>query len=322
MNTERIQMNAARWVIMSLSMCFVFSELPVAAWAADEQVMLVSVTNPAPDKLPTLGVFQSEKELRVAASFPNVPGFTCDSWCYESAMDCVGIAALDGGRLELRHRDHNNPDVIYVTMITPRPGSVEFLARPELASGAKGPLPDSLQAPNLCWQLKRAANFASAPEPYPDFVKRCFIFTEKGRTYLGDTDRKLIPCRPATDKENNPPWVQMYVGTWQQAPKTTATSWADYSADKYVSTIIGAVSRDDKYLAAIVSDTSQAMCQAWHDCMHNNASWAPASAEPQERVWRVVIYAMENDPAALVQRALSDFPSLKPVPITADAPKH
>jgi hypothetical protein len=267
-------------------------------------------------------VYQEGKELRVSASFPNVPGFACDSWCYEAAMDCVGIAALDGGRLELRHRDRNNPDAIYVTTITPCPGSVEFLARPELASGAKGPLPDSLQAPNLCWQLKRAAGFASAPDPYPDFIKRCFIFTDKGRTFLGNTDRKLIPCRPATDKENNPPWVQMYVGTWQQAPEVSATSWASYSADKYVSPIIGAVSRDAKYLAAIVTDSPPVMCQAWHDCMHNNASWEPSSAEPKDRVWRVVVYAMENSPAALVQKALADFPDLKPVPVTVDVPKR
>jgi len=53
----------------------------------------VTAKNPDPQRLPTLSVYNDDKFSRgkvltmVAATFPNVPGFTCDSWCYESAVD-------------------------------------------------------------------------------------------------------------------------------------------------------------------------------------------------------------------------------------------
>ncbi len=303
--------------------------LPDQCQALDEPPMVITAKNPAPDKLPTLGVYVAKPwkdyppELRVSVTFPNLPGFTCDCWCYEAEMDCVGVQALDGGVLELRHRDRKDPRIVYVTTITPREGAVDFVAHPQLASGATGPLPDSLQTLHMCWQLKGAPDFASAPDPYPEFVKRCFIFTEKGRTFLDKTNRKLIPSRPATDKENNPPWVQMYVGTWQEPPaKTTPESRADYSDDRYTTTVIGAVSRDGKYLAALASDSANVMCQAWHDCMRNSATWRSHDAPPEKRTWRVTLYAMENDSAALIKRAREDFPQLHPAPVTADAPAN
>ncbi len=311
---------------MSALLLCAFPQLGWAADKPDKPDMLITAPNPDPGKLPTLAVYAAKPwpntplELRVAATFPNVPDLVCDCWCYESEMDCVGILALDGGRIELRHRDRREPRIVYVTTITPKPGEVEFLAHAEPAPGEKGPLPDALQTPNMCWQLKRASLFASAPDPYPDFVKRCFIFTDKGRTFLNHTDRELIPSRPATDKENNPPWVQTYVGTWQEVPKAQPTSWAGFSSDRYVTTVIGAVSRDGKYLTALASESPENMCQAWHDCMHNNPAWLPKDAPPAQRTWRLTIYAMENDPAALMQKVKQDYPNIPATPITADAP--
>jgi hypothetical protein len=54
--------------------------------------------------------------------------------------------------------------------------------------------------------------------------------------------------------------------------------------------------------------------------MHNNPGWQPTDAPPEKRVWRMTIYAMENDPAVLMKRALEDYPKIHPAPITADAP--
>jgi len=102
----------------------------------------------------------------------------------------------------------------------------------------------------------------------------------------------------------------MYVGEWQEVPETPPTSWASYSKDRYVTTVIGAVSRDGRYLAALANDTATGMAQAWHDCMHNNAQWAPASAPVEERTWHVKVYVMENNPRALLERAARDFPNL------------
>ena len=99
MRTERVLLSLA------LAACL-GAGVPAASAApvdGDAIPMLVKALNPSPDTLPTLAVWQVQKELRVAATFPDIPDFTCDSWCYESAMDCIGIAALDGGRIELKH---------------------------------------------------------------------------------------------------------------------------------------------------------------------------------------------------------------------------
>lgn len=277
----------------------------------------VTARNPDPQKLPTLSVYQDTKFspgqllTMVTARFPNVPDFTCDSWCYESAVDFLGARALDGGSVQLRHRYRDQPQAVVVTTVTPEPGAVEFLARLEPAQGSPAPLPASPPGLNLCWQLRLASGFASRPDPYPEFIRRCFLYTGQGRVFLDKTVRRPIPVRAADDRYNNPPWVQMYVGTWQTVPPTNPKAWADYSPDRYSATVIGAVSRDGKYLAAIANDSADTMCQAWHDCMHNNPNWLPANAPPEKRTWRLRIYAMENDPDALLARVLKDFPNAR-----------
>ena len=288
--------------------------LPAAVRAAEP----VTAANPDPKKLPTLRVYHDDKFspgkvlTMVAATFPNVPDFTCDSWCYESAVDFLDARAVDGGKLELRHRYQDQPHAIVVTTVTPEPGAVEFAARLQRERGAAAALPANPQPLNLCWQLRRAPAFASNPDPYPEFVKRCFLFTEKGVVFLDKTTRRPIPVRPADDRYNNPPWVQMYVGVWQDVPKTHPQGWADYSPDRYTATVIGVVSRDRKHLAALANDSTNTMCQAWHDCLHNNPQWLPAASPPEQRVWRLKVYVMENNPDALLARTIKDFPNAKP----------
>jgi hypothetical protein len=295
--------------------------LGAAARAQQGQEMThVSATahNPDPASLPTLTVWGDDKFspgrtlTMVRAVLPNVPGFICESWCYESPVEFLDARPLEGGRLELRHRLNDLPQVLLVTEVTPGPGSVEFTARLQLENPGQGALPANPWAPNMCWQVRRADGFRSAPDPFPDWVKRCFIFTEKGRTFLGDTTRRRIPCRPANDPYNNPPWVQSYVGTWMPVPTAGPTSWADYSPDRYVTPIIGVVSRDGRYLAALVNNSADSMAQAWHDCLHNNPKWLPAEAPVADRRWRVKAYVMENDPAALLARVAKDWPKAGP----------
>jgi len=45
--------------------------------------------------------------------------------------------------------------------------------------------------------------------------------------------------------------------------------------------------------------------------MHNNPMWLPTTSPPEERVWRLKIYAMENNPDALIARVVNDFPNAK-----------
>jgi hypothetical protein len=120
------------------------------------------------------------------------------------------------------------------------------------------------------------------------------------------------PARPLTIKENNPPWVQMYLP--KLAPtdiRAKPNEWADYSPDRYTLPIIGAVSRDGKYLSAMTAGAENMMCQAWHDCMHNNARWLPTDGETGKS-WHVRIYVMQNDPDVLVARFKHDFPTVQP----------
>ena len=301
------------WRIAVGAALTIFESSP-AADQREAATPIVTVQNPDPTKRPSLSVWleisqsRGEKDPMVAAAFPNVPGLICDSWCYESELDFIEAKALAGGKLELRHRVRAQPQVLIVTTVSPEPGAVEFLARAELDRKRGDARPAELLTPNLCWQLKRAAAFRSRPEPYPEFIKRCFIFTDRGRTFLHQTRRRPIPVRPADHQYNNPPWVQMYVGTWQDIPQAGRNSWADYSPDRYTTRVIGTVSRDGKYLAALANDSASTMCQAWHDCLHNNARWQPAQAPPEKRVWRLKVYALENDPQALLARANRDFP--------------
>src|ERR1051325_1096503 len=217
--------------------------------AAGQTNMIVSAKNPDPKQLPSLGVwedtrFAGQKLLMVSATFPTVPDLIVDSYCYESAVDFLDAKPLEGGRLQLRHRVRENPKVLLITVVTPEPGAVEFVARCEMEQPGGGKLPETLLTPGLCCQLYRSKSFGNGSDPYPDFIKRCFIFTDKGQTFLDKTTRRKIPCRSAEDQYNNPPWVQMYVGTWQQIPQVETNSWADFSTDRYTKRIMGAVSRD------------------------------------------------------------------------------
>ena len=269
----------------------------------------------APD-LPELG-FRKEPHSAheyltfVWATFPEVPGFTCDAWCYESNVQFLDFRKLEDGRAELRHRAGDLPHVLFVTTVTPEPGAVEFAARavvdPE--KDPAGKLPENLPGLNLCFQLRRAEGFRSRPDPYPEFVRRCFVFTDAGRTFLLDTDRhKILHRFPDDDPKNNPPWVQMYVGVWRPVPGVQGQGWAEYSTDRYTTPVIGTVSRDGKHLVALTNGSADSLSNAWHDCLHNNPKWTPADAPPAEQRWRLKIYVMPNDPDALLARVARDFP--------------
>ncbi len=269
-----------------------------------------------PKQIPELG-FRKEPHAThgfltyVWASFPELPGFTFDAWCYESNVEFLDFKKLEGGSAELRHRDRSHPHVLYVTTVRPQPGAVEFVARAvvDRERDPNGELPARLPGLNLCFQLRRAEGFQSRGDPYPEFVRRCFLFTDSGRTFLLDTHRRKILHRFAEDDpRNNPPWVQMYVGVWLPVPEVTGKGWADYSTDRYTVPVIGTVSRDGKHLVAIANGSAGSLCNAWHDCLHNNPSWQPADAAPEDQRWRVKVYLMENDPQKLLENVARDFP--------------
>jgi hypothetical protein len=194
-----------------------------------------------------------------------------------------------------------------VSTATPHRGALEFVGRLEPTGDKEEGPPDEYPGLNVCWQLRSSPPFASKPDPYPEFVKRCFIFTEKGQQFLHELGRRPIPVQAATSEHNNPPWVQMYAHLSAGEVRAGTNSWADYSPDRYLLPVVGAVSRDGRYLTAMATGSNVTISQAWHDCMHNNPEWLPAN-EGKGKEWRFRIYAMENDPDKLAQRFREDFP--------------
>ncbi|NQT91609.1 MAG: hypothetical protein HQ559_02525 [Lentisphaerae bacterium] len=296
---------------MRRTVCIVSALVVFLTGHAHSEEVRLNVVNPDRKQLPTLAVKQRGDSVMVVAMFPNVPRFRCMSWCYEGWHEFLGAKDLGDGKLELRHRmvtrRRSLPHVVLVTTVTPEPGAVEFTARAELDESKGGEMPEELVAPNMCWQLKTARDFNRKGGKYPDFVKRCFIFTDNGLTFLDKTTRGKIPVRAPKDPRNNPPWVQSYLPVWVPLRKAKPKAWAAFSSDRYIYPVIGAVSKDGKYLTALASDRADIMSQAWHDCMHNNPVWSPLK-EGGERVWRVKIYVMDNEPEKLLERVAADFP--------------
>ena len=211
-------------------------------------------------------------------------------------LDLLGSRVLEGGALEFSHRMDKQPHVILVSKLTPEPGKVRFELRVELDPAMDGEkqLPEKLPYLNMCLSFERARGcFDSYPDPFPEFIGRSFIFTEKGQTFLDTIPRGKIDKRYGAsddDPRNNPPWI------------------ARYRAGSFTVPIIGVVSRDKQHLVAIGSDTSDAMAQAWVPCIHNFSQWAPEDALPDQQRWRWNVYIMPNDPDALRMRVARDFP--------------
>ena len=246
---------------------------------------------------------------------PQIRGCVLDLLCYEhSGMTYLSHRDLGKGAIELKHRSTKNPQMLLITTVTPEPGAVEFVARAEVdkVRAPNGKLPDELPSPNLCFRVKRAEEgFSHFPDAFPEFISRCFIFTEKGRTFLDKTVRRKLPPAAADDLRNKPPWVQVYWPVWSPPPQpATGNTWYNNSPNRYTVPVMGVVSRDRKHLVAIANDTSDRMTQAWQQCLHNNPHWAPKNAPPVQRRWRVKIYVMPNDPDALLTRVAQDFPNV------------
>jgi predicted amidohydrolase len=280
--------------------------------------VLLEVANPDPHQLTSLRVWRIRDEVMVGGMSLARPEFAWNTWCYEGGMEFLDCRDLGQGRLELRHRLIATPEILVVTHVIPEIGAVEFLARLEREDGHDDPWPENPAVPNLCWQLKPSPVFASRPEPYPNFFARCFIFTADGRTFLDRTVRRPIPARVADDARNHPPWVQIYGPAAEPPKRSPPGAWADYSPARFTFPIIGAVSRDQKYLTAIATGSASSLCQAWHDCMHINSSWG----SPDGRTWRMKVYAMENDPTKLLAAVAADFPEIRGPVTSPPSPTH
>lgn len=283
-------------------------KIPISAEGLET---LLRVANPSPEETPTLSVrtqslSDGREQVFVTAFFPTIADATCDLWCYESAglpFDHAEVGS-EGSVVLVHNWTDRGADVR--TTVTPSPGAIDLVARIDGSPTGGNPVDPPL---NVCWQLHSSPGFASQPGVYPDFVKRCFIFTETGRVFLDQTTRRPILVRPADHEYNNPPWVQMYVPKSAGDVQSGSQSWASFSPDRYIVPLIGAVSRDGTAMMAIGAGVECTLSQAWHDCMHAHTKWVEAK-EGSGKEWRIRVYAMPNDPDTLLARYREDFPQI------------
>jgi len=251
---------------------------------------------------------------------PQIEGYSnvFDLQCYEEpyGLEFLGSRELDGGVLELRQRPENRPHLVLVTEFTPQPGKVQIIARLELdldLESDKQINEEDLLRLNMCPSLVRARGsfirYDSYPDPFPEVIDRCFIFTDQGRTFLKDTVRRKMPRASAVDPRNTPPWIQVYDGVWQPVhPSSTGNTWYNHSTTRFTVPILGVASLDGKHLIALADDSSDKVCQAWAPCLHLATKWTPQSSPPAQRRWRINIYVMPNDPNMLIERVAKDLP--------------
>jgi len=250
------------------------------------------------------------------------------AWCYEnSTLKLPGHKLLKGGIMQLRH-ECVRTNMTLVTLAVPKSGLVEFYSwlepdgRTVQSSGRARPRGFG----NMCFQVRRAPDFAEEDKQknYPEFVKRCFIFTKEGCTFLHNTARTPLVTRkndPIRSHAHNTPfcWVQRYSPRPMPEDVRLRSHW---STDLFTKPVIGIVSKDGKYLVALAKKRSDRMSQMWHHCLHN-ADWhGIAVDDPRtDRVYRRNIYFMKNDPDALLQRVESDFAEPVKIPDPVPAPE-
>jgi hypothetical protein len=244
----------------------------------------------------------------VNIELPGIPNSANAIWCYEDAFAQGQGEPQADGSLVLRHKRPDGAEA--TTHFIPREGVVEFHVR------ITGPTPEvvkSVGGVNPCWQLRKSEAFGNRGNFPEDFVARCFIFTERGFTLLKDTKRFPDTRKPADDKYNTPPWVQVYVPLWRKHPGQPQAFWGN-STDRFAYSLIGVVSHDGQWLAAIGCRKSRTLAQGWHDCLHPNPDFtADYDAAKNETNWLGRLYFLPNDPAALLARYQRDFEPEEPV---------
>ena len=283
------------------------------------------ISNNTPVDRPRTHVWIQMPQIEIpkqATGYP-ISGYSnvFDLECYEGPRDLkfLGHRTLKNDVMELRHRSGKQPHLILVTELTPQPGKVQIVARIELDStrGNDKQIPQDMLTLNMCPSLIRARGsfvlFAAYPYPFPEVIDRCFIFTDKGRTFLKDTVRFPLPCiaNQRDDPRNSPPWIQGYTPVWRPTRKPTkpgSLGWYTGSTSRFTIPILGVVSLDGKHLIALANDSSNSLVQAWGPCLHNNPHWLPKDAPPAQRRWRVNVYIMPNDPDMLLERVAEDLP--------------
>jgi len=241
-----------------------------------------------------------ERALRLLVSRPEI-GLAFKLHCFESAPFHSGTAEKrpDGSVVF----SYTAGEMKCVTTFTPKVGG-----RVEMNVVATGPLEElkKIKFIDGCMQHWESPAFRRRGA-LTEFAERGFIYTMRGPVSLLDTPRGNQKAFAADSPWNTPPGTQWYVQPSAQHP---GDIWGfGTCGDRPVIGLIGAVSRDGKWLTAIGRPHNLSIGQGWHDCLHcgGHTRWYLNEATATIRQ-RTMLYVMPNDKEALLAAGLADFP--------------
>ncbi|MCK4375561.1 MAG: hypothetical protein KAX19_09535 [Candidatus Brocadiae bacterium] len=261
----------------------------------------------------------TQGQSTVLATFPDHPALNCAIWCYEDELGQPTAWRMDGETLILQHRSEKSPNLKVTTRFTPCPDGISQVVTVE---GDSEEETRAINQVNPCFQFRQSLAFGQAAgrelDYVDDFVARCFVFTDKGLTQLKDTQRFPCAMRPSKDSgdrfskraNSDRPWIQSYSPAWERLPLAGGQPAPGFSSARITYPIMGVISHDGKYLAAVAWPETWRMNQLWLSCIHPwpcllTADYDPAS---RQRVSRGKLYILPNDTAMLLERFEGDFP--------------
>jgi hypothetical protein len=262
----------------------------------------------------------SEKgQARVIVTVPDHPELSCAVWCYEDRLGQPVAWSKDGETLLLQHRVDGSPDLAVTTRFTPCPDGVVQVVTVE---GDTEQATRAINQVNPCFQFLQSAAFGQASDGQldyvDDFVARCFVFTDRGLTLLKDTQRTpcaLKPSKVSGDRfsaraNSDRPWIQSYSPLWERSPGDGKEPAPGFSGDLITYPIMGVISHDGKYLAAVAWPETWRMNQLWLCCVHPWPCLLTDDYDPatRTRTSRGKLYILPNDPRILLEHFEKDFP--------------
>ncbi len=246
---------------------------------------------------------ESQHGVLVTIASQEIPALRCDIWCYEDQLGKPVSHKNDGDALVLTHRLN---EATVTSRFEPTVDGAEI--RVEVA----GPDAEAVRAVgslNPCCQFHKADAFKNRGDYVEDFVARCFVILEDGLTLLKDTRRVPGTRERKDDKASLPqPWIQEYFPIWRKHPGQIPGQ-RGYSLDRPVYPLIGCVSQDGKYVAAIAWPEARSLGQVWHDCLHPRPAISESYDDKANRtVSRGRVYFLPNDEETLLAAFKRDFP--------------
>jgi hypothetical protein len=133
-----------------------------------------------------------------------------------------------------------------------------------------------------------------------DYLRKCFIFTESGLTWMHETDR-------ASEARYTPGQVYVPAGV-----DLNDVNPRPLSRTRPVNGLVGCVSADERLLLAMAWDQVQELFQGIIVCIHSDVrigGLAPGATKRR----RGKLYLMDNDPDRLLQRYQQDFERAAPL---------